>query len=223
MISENDSWIELVPAGTFCTNDGRGPFHNDNPREICSLSAQLLQGGVPIDFDHAIDRGAPQGRPAPAAGWVREFRVVAGAIQGRVEWTPRGLAAVKAKDYRFISPVFSFVPPEGASEGAMTGRVLVIQRAALTNNPALDQLPAIAASRTELSPLAKSICAQLNIPEREFVGAQARRGIVTTSIAAAIPRQCPDSDAAIVKTLNSAVEGMLRPVLRELGQMSARM
>lgn len=140
-------WIELLPAGRFYTNDGRGPFQNDDPQAVIRLSRQLQAGGLPIDFDHATDRAAPQGLPAPAAGWIREFRVVAGAIMARVEWTPRGAAAVKGKEYRFISPVFEFDPPAGSLAGAETGRVVRIKRAGLTNNPALSQLPAIAASR----------------------------------------------------------------------------
>ncbi len=149
MISPSTEWIDLIPAGTFYTNDGRGPFYNADPQAVVRESRQVLAGGVPIDFDHATDRAAPQGLPAPAAGWIREFRAVAGAIQGRVEWTARGAAALKSKEYRFISPVFEFDPPVGAAAGAQTGRAIRIRRAALTNNPALSQLPALAASRRE--------------------------------------------------------------------------
>lgn len=149
MLSPNTEWIELIPAGTFSTNDGRGPFHNPEPQSVVRLSLQYMKmkGGLPIDCEHATDRAAPHGLPAPAMGWIRNFRIVAGAIQGRVEWTPRGSAALQAKEYRFVSPVFSFEQPDGARADAMTGRVMLIQRAALTNNPALDQLPALVASR----------------------------------------------------------------------------
>jgi len=72
VISANMEWIELIPAGTFSTNDGRGPFYNSNPQAVIRLSRALMEGGLPIDFDHATDRAAPQGLPAPAAGWIRE-------------------------------------------------------------------------------------------------------------------------------------------------------
>lgn len=144
---EPPEWIELVPAGTFRTNDGRGPFENPDPAKVVEMSCAAMKGGIPIDYDHATDRAAPNGLPAPAAGWIREFRVVAGAIQGRVEWTENGARSIKSKEYRFISPVFSYDPPAGASQDEETGRVKLIARAALTNNPALSQLPAIAASR----------------------------------------------------------------------------
>ena len=99
MLSPNTEWIELIPAGTFSTNDGRGPFHNPEPQSVVRLSLQYMKmkGGLPIDCEHATDRAAPHGLPAPAMGWIRNFRIVAGAIQGRVEWTPRGSAALQAK------------------------------------------------------------------------------------------------------------------------------
>jgi|GEM_PF-2861655 len=172
MISANTEWIELIPAGTFSTNDGRGPFWNDKPQQVIQLSRELLAGGLPIDFDHATDRAAPQGLPAPAAGWIREFRIVAGAIQGRVEWTPRGGAALKGKEYRFVSPVFEFDPAAGTTAGVDSGRVIRIRRAALTNNPALSQLPAIAASRVELTAMERKICADMGTSEKRLCGGE---------------------------------------------------
>jgi phage I-like protein len=62
-------WIELMPAGEFTTIDGRGPFYNDAPATLAATSALIAaMGGLPVDFDHAIDRAAPAGGAAPAAG-----------------------------------------------------------------------------------------------------------------------------------------------------------
>jgi len=177
MISEATKWIELIPAGRFSTNDGRGPFYNDDPAGVVARTRAAMRGGLVIDADHATDRAAPQGLPAPALGWIRDLRVVNGAIQGRVEWTVRGAAAFKAKEYRFVSPVFTFEPPAGEKD-AMTGSVGQILRAALTNNPALSQLPAIAASRLPVVPLSameKKICADMGTSEIDYAAAKARR------------------------------------------------
>jgi hypothetical protein len=57
----------------------------------------------------------------------------------------------QAEEYRFISPVFEFALPAGTVAGVETGRVVRIRRAALTNNPALRELPAIAASRRDIA------------------------------------------------------------------------
>ena len=133
-------WIELLPAGVFYGRDGRGPFRLDDPTAvIASTTALQMNAGVPIDYDHATDFGAPEGRPAPAAGWIRELEVRAGAVWGRVEWTARAQSSIVAREYRYVSPVFQFDPKDGV--------VTRLLRAGLTNNPNL-HLTAIAASRT---------------------------------------------------------------------------
>src|SRR5579863_8508686 len=130
-------WIELLPAGVFFGRDGRGPFRLDDPAAvIASTTALQMNAGLPIDYDHATDFGAPEGRRAPAAGWIRELAVRAGALWGRVEWTARAADSIVAHEYRYVSPVFQFDPK--------TGAVTRILRAGLTNNPNL-HLTAIAA------------------------------------------------------------------------------
>ncbi len=122
-------WVMLIPVGEFSGRDGRGPFRlNDAARVIAATEALGLTAGVPIDYDHATDFAAPKGRPAPAAGWIREFAERDGALWGRVEWTPHGATAITSREYRYISPVFQYSP-----DGAVT-RLL---RAGLTNNPNL--------------------------------------------------------------------------------------
>ncbi len=133
-------WIELLPAGVFYGRDGRGPFRLDDPAAVIdSTTAMQMNAGLPIDYDHATDFGAPEGRPAPAAGWIRELEVRGGAVWGRVEWTARAANSIVAREYRYVSPVFQFDPKDGV--------VTRLLRAGLTNNPNL-HLTAIAASRT---------------------------------------------------------------------------
>jgi len=129
-------WIELIPAGEFEGRDGRGPYRLDDPAAVIAATAALkMEAGLPIDYDHATDFAAPEGRPAPAAGWIREFAARCGALWGRVEWTRPGAEAVASHQYRYISPVFEY---------AKDGNVIRVLRAALTNNPNL-YLTAIAA------------------------------------------------------------------------------
>jgi phage I-like protein len=132
-------WIELLPAGVFYGRDGRGPFRLEDPAAvIASTTALQMNAGLPIDYDHATDFGAPEGRPAPAAGWIRELEVRGGGVWGRVEWTARAASSIVAREYRYVSPVFQFDPKDGA--------VTRLLRAGLTNNPNL-HLTAIAASQ----------------------------------------------------------------------------
>lgn len=122
-------WIELIPAGEFSGRDGRGPYCLKDPAAvIAATNAQRMDAGIPVDYDHATDFGAPEGRPAPAAGWIKELEVRGGEVWGRVDWTPHGAAAVAMREYRYVSPVFEY------GENREVFRLL---RAALTNNPNL--------------------------------------------------------------------------------------
>jgi len=122
-------WILLIPAGTFSGRDGRGPFKNNDPEAIIRNTRGLrMEAGLPIDFDHATDFAAPKGAPAPAAAWIKELQVRDGAIWGKLEWTDRGRAAVAAKEWRYISPVFEF---------DRDGKIFRLLRAGLTNSPNL--------------------------------------------------------------------------------------
>ena len=88
-------WIELLPPGEFEGRDGRGPFRLSNPdRVIAATRALQMDAGLPIDYDHATDFGAPEGRPAPAAGWICDLEDRDGALWGKVEWTAHGADAV---------------------------------------------------------------------------------------------------------------------------------
>jgi Mu-like prophage I protein len=131
-------WIELIPAGKFSAVDGRGPFENEKPDQVVAASiAKMPEVGLVLDYDHSTDLAAPEGRPAPAAGWIKGFKVENGAIFAQVEWTKEAAAALEEKKYRYVSPVF---------EHDKHGKVERILRAALTNNPALINLPALAQS-----------------------------------------------------------------------------
>lgn len=121
--------VHLLPAGEFSGADGRGPWRVDDAAAVVAAS---VASGRPlaIDYDHATDLAAPQGRPAPAAGWITGLEARADGIWGKVEWTEDGAKAVAAKAYRYLSPVFAY-----AKNGGAIGKLL---RAALTNAPNLD-------------------------------------------------------------------------------------
>jgi phage I-like protein len=138
------NWVQLCPAGTFKARDGRGPFeagHGDALQAIIDRSKEIAGSTeLVIDYDHQAVFGAKDGvgGRAPAAGWIKELEVRADGIWGRVEWTAAASAAIKANEYRYLSPVLI--------QARKDGRVLAIRMAALTNTPALDMAEVIAAS-----------------------------------------------------------------------------
>lgn len=122
-------WIELIPAGPAIIGiDGR-QWNNDTPERIVSAFTARIHPMV-VDYEHASEHRAPQGLDAPAAGWIDRLEIRAGAIWGHVEWTAQARQRIEAREYRFISPVFTF---EKASS-----RIAALQSAALTNQPNLN-------------------------------------------------------------------------------------
>ena len=122
--------ILLLPAGEIPTrpHDSRPPWHNPDAGAVVAATRELTLD-LAIDYDHQSDRSAANGQPAPAAGWIRRVFERDGAVWGEVEWTERAAAMIRAREYRFVSPVFRY---ETATR--------VVRRttgAALTNDPAM--------------------------------------------------------------------------------------
>lgn len=123
-------WIQLMPLGEIRTRgtDTRGPWKLSDPAAVIKASQAVLDK-LPIDYDHQTDFTRESGNAAPAAGWIVELQARDDGIYARVEWTDRGRAAIAAKEYRFISPVFTY--------DKKTREVATIHRAGLVNDPAL--------------------------------------------------------------------------------------
>ncbi|WP_198924981.1 phage protease, partial [Nitrospirillum viridazoti] len=130
-------WIMIMPAGTVRGADGRGPYTLKDPQPV--IAASVLPGRpVPADFDHQTVFATANGSTAPAAGWIEQMEGRDGALWAKVDWNDDGRQAIASKRYRYISPTFRH---------DQAGNVMVIASVALTNNPNLTELPAIA-SRT---------------------------------------------------------------------------
>ena len=135
--------IQLLPAGSFRATDGR-------PDDVASWSldvvraqaliAQVAARKTPlvIDYEHQTLRAAKNGQPAPASGWFHsvEWREGSGLWATGVAWTERARTMIASGEYKFISPVFMY---------GKDGGVLRLLHAALTNDPALDGMAAVAA------------------------------------------------------------------------------
>lgn len=135
--------IQLFPAGTFRATDGR-PADAPGWTLTAELAARLIQQASAranpylIDYEHQTLRAEQNGQPAPAAGWFRvlEWREGSGLWAVGVEWTDRARTMIASGEYRYISPVFTY---------DKAGRIQRLLHAALTNDPALDGMAAVAA------------------------------------------------------------------------------
>lgn len=137
--------IQLFPAGEFRGNDGR-------PVECASwvINAQLAQrlidainnktNPVVIDYEHQTLLSQKNGMPAPAAGWFKQLEWVEGVglFATDVKWSKNAAAMIADDEYRFISPFFEYDP--------VSGNVLTLINAGLTNQPALEGMEAVMAA-----------------------------------------------------------------------------
>ena len=154
--------IQILPAGKEIVGiDGRR-WKNADPAALCAkMNASdrvTVKNGCVIDENHSTDLSAPHGGEAPAFGWFKNFSVEAdGSVWADVEWNSKGENAITNKEYRYISPVFN---------RDKNGNIVEILRAALTNNPNLDN-PALNSSQEteEEKDMDKELCAALGIPE----------------------------------------------------------
>lgn len=140
-----EQWVHLLPAGTFHGRDGRGPYKLADAATVMAASREGAgRALMPIDYDHQIDLAGHNGKPAPAAGWIKALQARADGIWGLVEWTERAASHLGQREYRYLSPVFTH---------SRDGTVTRLLRAALTNNPNLDQLTALASMENKMDPL----------------------------------------------------------------------
>ncbi len=138
--------IQLTPAGpSFRSGDGSGrpadvPAWRIDAAIAARLTAQLTarQNPLVIDYEHQTLLADQNGKPAPAAGWFKslEWREGQGLFATGVEWTANAAAMIAAGEYRYLSPVFEY--------NRQTGEVAAVRMAALTNNPGLDGMSAVA-------------------------------------------------------------------------------
>lgn len=150
-------WVHLMPLGNIVGRDGRR-WKLPDPAAVVAASRAIGQDLV-IDYEHQTDNAPNNGRPAPAAGWIKELAVRADGIWGRVEWTEAAASHLQAREYRYLSPTFAF--------DRNTGEVKVLMRAALTNVPDL-HLTALARQSDEesrMEELLKKLLAALGLAD----------------------------------------------------------
>lgn len=93
-----------------------------------NFDKQIRRQDIAVDFEHFSDD------PGGAAGWVKDLEIKNHALYALIEWTKRGMAALKDKLFRYFSPEFDFEysDPETGMEykdvligGALTNRPFI--------------------------------------------------------------------------------------------------
>lgn len=145
--------IPLMPAGKW----QRFTITAKHLEEMEKNFAAQANGMLPIDYEHAMELvgdepGLAQGGPIPAAGWIHKIRKadfssikssLKEALIATVEFTNRALEMIRAGEYRFISPAWTFESADRLSGDPRGARLL---SAGLTNKPFFTELPPLKAS-----------------------------------------------------------------------------
>jgi phage I-like protein len=135
-LTDVPSSIMLLPLGAMLLRDGRSFTVGDATAIVAATLARMGSAKMVVDYEHQSLNAPKNGQPAPAAGWIKTVELRDDGIYGEVEWTQQAAALLASKQYRYISPVFSYDE---------NGNVTCIINAALTNNPAIDMRAAASA------------------------------------------------------------------------------
>lgn len=153
-------WVHLLPLGTVTGRDGRGPYVLSDmaqARQVIAATLAYQKGAdVPVDYDHQLYHAPKNGQPAPASGWIKELQARPDGIWGRVEWTVPAASRIGAKEYRYLSPMFTH---------DAAGNVLRLAAAGLSNLPNLE-LTALASQQGDsMEAFLKALAAAFGLAE----------------------------------------------------------
>lgn len=138
--------IQILPASDFRSDDGSGrPSEVDSWKINATIAQKLIaklnsrKNDLLIDYEHQSLMASVNGQPVPAAGWFKnmEWRDGSGMWVTKVDLTNKAKGHIAEKEYRYISPVFTY--------DKKTGEIIEIVSLAFTNTPAVDGMAALAA------------------------------------------------------------------------------
>lgn len=152
-LQQADGSIQLFPAGQFDAPRGAmagsGPWLLDETAATALINrVQQRDNDIVIDYEHQTLSSVNNGKPAPAAGWLKpanlHWAAGKGLIASNPDWTDKAKSHIDADEYRYLSPVFSY--------DKKTGRVLDLLHVALTNNPAIDGMEDVVLAAAKFLP-----------------------------------------------------------------------
>lgn len=133
--------IQVYPPPGDYNHPKAGPFTITRD-DLDEFAADInSRDNIPIDRDHAFAKGLP----APAAGWFKPGSAEASdlGVTAEVQWTLEAAQQVAAREYRFLSPEFSFSRRDMASGRRIPEPTTLA--ATLTNRPFFETMLPVAA------------------------------------------------------------------------------
>ena len=127
----------VIPDGHVQSKSGDFDF---DPAQAESVIGEFREQGVdlPVDYEHQTvgeEFSSPDGK-APAAGWIKSLRYVAGrGLMALIRWTDQAAEFIRSGAYRYMSPVLLV--------DKTTRNVQALHSVGLTNVPAIAGFPEI--------------------------------------------------------------------------------
>jgi phage I-like protein len=138
---EPPEWILVLPEGVNRIEEGQPFLVDAEAARLVLASFKDASHDMVIDYEHQTMTGGE----APAAGWIKtlEWRTDGEkpGLWAKVDWTARAAGLIRAKEYRYHSPVLII-------RRESDNRVARLHNVALTNQPRLLDAPALAAKYT---------------------------------------------------------------------------
>ncbi|OIP98861.1 MAG: hypothetical protein AUK35_09685 [Zetaproteobacteria bacterium CG2_30_46_52] len=162
-IDSNRQRIHLIPVNEEAQVVGLdGRAWKYNAANVLD-NAKTYPVRIPGDYHHASINADKTGAKAPASGWIEPSSITAEAngIWAEVEWTSDAANAIRKKEYRYISPVFSV--------NKSTNEIYALKGFALTHYPNLGDLTPVANAQymeeSQMDELLERFKYMLNLPE----------------------------------------------------------
>lgn len=170
----------LLPAQDFKPDDGR-----KLPVPKFLMSAEIAQRVIArlsarhndalVDYEHQSLFARENGQKVIAAGWFHEMEFRSDGLWAtNIGWTDTAKAHIAAKEYRYISAVFTY--------NKTTGEILEIISVALTNTPAMDGLQALASLTNQFNETLKT--GDSTMSDKDLAALTAERDGLQTQLAA---------------------------------------
>ena len=111
-VENGQLWVQMTPTGHFKAIDGRP--HDVKSWFIDKATAQQVinrfnanKNEKVWDYEHQTLHKEKNGKPAPAAGWIKQLQWREGVgLFALVELTARAAELINNKEYRYNSPYF---------------------------------------------------------------------------------------------------------------------
>jgi len=137
-------WVRFLAPGVNRARDGR-VFNVADAAEVVRLSTEY-KGAIDllVDFEHQFDRSRDNGQPAPAAAWIKQLAATGPdgtpGIWAQIDWLPSTVKLIAARQYRYLSAAVAHDDKNN---------VVLVPRASLTNQPAMDTASALFSTRRD--------------------------------------------------------------------------